>query len=207
MKRLALGLTASVLLHGVLLQVAMGEPKNQFKINVNSGKMSMAIKPKAPTKNQTRSEEQKTVNKPEPEPQPKPEPDPKPKKKKEREKKETNEAKQDNNQKDKQKPTPASQKRKGAEWVKKADYRTNPSPAYPHRSRRLGEEGTVILKVQVNEKGQPNSVEIKQSSGHKRLDQAAVETVRTWEFTPASTAGIPVRSTVLVPVKFRLDES
>ncbi|HRE87047.1 MAG TPA: TonB family protein, partial [Accumulibacter sp.] len=46
-----------------------------------------------------------------------------------------------------------------------ADYLRNPHPLYPAASRRLGEEGRVVLRVTVSAEGLPVSVEIKQASG------------------------------------------
>ncbi|WP_313952842.1 TonB family protein, partial [Accumulibacter sp.] len=53
------------------------------------------------------------------------------------------------------------------------DYLRNPPPVYPESSRRLGEEGRVLLRIRVSAQGLPTSVEIKQSSGFRRLDEAA----------------------------------
>ncbi|MFB6344355.1 MAG: energy transducer TonB [bacterium] len=211
MKRVVIGLVASVLIHAVLLQVAMSEPKNQFKVNVNSGKMSMALKRQV-KKDVSKKEETEKEKKEETRPEPKPDPtkkqatEKKPEKKKEQQKDKRKKQTQKDVDKEKKQEQPASKKRRGAEWVKKADYRSNPSPDYPPRARRLGHEGTVVLKVLVDKQGQPESVSIKNSSGYNRLDEAALKTVREWEFTPASTAGVPVKSTVLVPVRYQLEE-
>ncbi len=54
--------------------------------------------------------------------------------------------------------------------------------------------------------GRPTGVAVKQSSGVAILDQAAIAAVRRWTFEPARTAGLPVASTVEVPVRFSLSE-
>jgi protein TonB len=84
-------------------------------------------------------------------------------------------------------------------------YLQNPEPEYPSLSRRLGEEGRVLLRVLVNAEGLPEQVELRQSSGHPRLDQAALGTVRRWRFTPARRGSERLAAWVLVPLSFRLD--
>lgn len=85
-----------------------------------------------------------------------------------------------------------------------ADYLSNPAPAYPAMSRRLGEEGKVVLRVFVEPAGRPNQIEIKASSGSPRLDQAAQEAVWRWKFIPARRGDEAVGAWVLVPIVFNL---
>jgi protein TonB len=87
-----------------------------------------------------------------------------------------------------------------------ADYLKNPVPPYPPRSRRLGEEGQVVLRVSVNPQGTTDSVEIRTSSGSQRLDEAALSTVRNWKFIPAKRGDTPLQSWVLVPITFKLEQ-
>ena len=83
-------------------------------------------------------------------------------------------------------------------------YGVNPQPPYPMAARRLGLEGTVVLRVVVAADGTPASVVVLQSSGHAVLDGSALETVRArWRFVPARRNGIPVEDTVQVPIRFR----
>lgn len=86
-----------------------------------------------------------------------------------------------------------------------ADYLKNPAPPYPPLSRRMGEEGKVILRVSVNPQGGADSVEIKTSSGSQRLDESAQKTVRNWKFIPAKRGETAVQSWVLVPIIFKLE--
>jgi protein TonB len=86
-----------------------------------------------------------------------------------------------------------------------ADYLKNPAPSYPPLSRRMGEEGKVILRVSVNPQGSADSVEIKASSGSLRLDESAQKTVRNWKFIPAKRGDTAVQSWVLVPIIFKLE--
>ena len=82
----------------------------------------------------------------------------------------------------------------------------NPKPPYPLLSRRMREEGKVILRVLVTPGGDANSVEIKTSSGFQRLDDSALQTVKRWKFIPAKRGSNPVESWVLVPIIFRLEQ-
>lgn len=86
-----------------------------------------------------------------------------------------------------------------------AAYLQNPEPGYPLLSKRLGEEGRVLLRVLVNPEGLAEQVEVRQSSGHPRLDQAALGTVRRWRFTPARRGADRLAAWVLVPLSFQLD--
>ena len=86
-----------------------------------------------------------------------------------------------------------------------ADYLQNPAPAYPSMSRRLGQQGKVVLRVLVNTGGAPDKVEIRSSSGFDRLDDAALDAVKRWRFVPARQGDRPVAAWVLVPITFTLE--
>jgi protein TonB len=86
-----------------------------------------------------------------------------------------------------------------------ADYLDNPAPAYPALSRRIGEEGRVVLRVLVNPAGLADQIEVRTSSGHPRLDDAARTTVARWRFVPAKRGDQPVAAWVLIPISFRLE--
>jgi protein TonB len=86
-----------------------------------------------------------------------------------------------------------------------ADYLRNPKPPYPPISRRMHEEGRVVLRVLVTADGGAGDVELRASSGSARLDEAALHTVRQWKFIPARRDQTPVQSWVLVPITFRLE--
>ena len=87
-----------------------------------------------------------------------------------------------------------------------ADYLQNPAPAYPALSRRQGEEGKVLLVVRVSAQGAAEQVQIKQSSGHSRLDEAALNALRQWRFVPARRGEEPIAASVVVPIVFRLGD-
>ncbi len=77
-------------------------------------------------------------------------------------------------------------------------------PAFPSQSRRLGEEGTVVLRVELDEVGHVAVARIQASSGHARLDEAALVAVKAWRCTPALRNGQPARAIALQPFKFVL---
>tara|TARA_R110002073_G_scaffold36582_16_gene106548 strand:+ start:5007 stop:5777 length:771 start_codon:yes stop_codon:yes gene_type:complete len=85
-----------------------------------------------------------------------------------------------------------------------ADFSANAPPQYPADAvaRRL--EGTVKLKLIIDETGRVERVEIVDSSGHNALDRAAVEAVQAWQGQPAKRYGHPVASEEVLPIRFRL---
>lgn len=83
-------------------------------------------------------------------------------------------------------------------------YLQNPQPEYPRMSKRLGEEGRVLLHVVVDTQGNPTEVTLKKTSGHERLDEAAIEAVKGWRFIPAMKNKVALVAAVDVPVKFSL---
>ena|SRR5690606_15777833 len=86
-----------------------------------------------------------------------------------------------------------------------ADYLNNPAPSYPRVSRRLREQGTVMLRVYVSPNGAPEVIELKASSGFLRLDESALDAVRRWKFLPAQSAGRSIGAWVIVPIAFSLN--
>jgi protein TonB len=86
-----------------------------------------------------------------------------------------------------------------------AAYLNNPRPEYPRIARRMGEQGRVLLNVFVSAAGNAEKVEIRTSSGHARLDQAAREAVQRWKFVPARRGDEPVSAWVIVPISFVLE--
>ena len=85
-----------------------------------------------------------------------------------------------------------------------ADYLNNPKPGYPIMSKRLGEEGQVLLRVLVSSQGGAEQVQLLRSSGFPRLDEAAQEAVAKWRFVPARVGSVATTAWVQVPVSFQL---
>jgi TonB family protein len=65
-----------------------------------------------------------------------------------------------------------------------AQYTKQPHVAYPTMSKRLGEQGRVVLKVMVQPTGSVSDATVLQSSGFARLDAAAIDAVRGAQVVP-----------------------
>lgn len=85
-----------------------------------------------------------------------------------------------------------------------ASYLDNPAPAYPAMSRKLQEQGRVLLRVFVSPAGKADRIELQRSSGYSRLDDAAQHAVKSWRFVPATQGGQPIAAWVVVPLSFSL---
>jgi periplasmic protein TonB len=94
-----------------------------------------------------------------------------------------------------------------APQMTQARLRHAPPPEYPEAARKDGKEGRVLLRVLVDEEGRSKAVDISLSSGSRLLDQAAVETVKHWRFSPARQGDAPTASWVRIPVDFRLKDA
>lgn len=79
-------------------------------------------------------------------------------------------------------------------------------PPYPPLSRRLGEAGKVVLRVELDETGRVSAAQVVSSSGFDRLDAAALAAVRTWRCRPALRDGQAVRAVAVQPFDFTLEE-
>jgi protein TonB len=86
-----------------------------------------------------------------------------------------------------------------------ADYLQNPKPPYPGISRRLNEQGKVVVRVFIGVEGTAQKAEIKKSSGFDRLDQAALATVLRWRYVPGKRGGVPEAMWFNVPISFELE--
>jgi periplasmic protein TonB len=84
-------------------------------------------------------------------------------------------------------------------------YLHNQAPAYPTLSRRLHEQGRVLLRVFVKPDGTAQEVLVSQSSGAPRLDSAARSAVERWRFVPARRGDAAVGAWVVVPISFSLE--
>jgi len=88
-----------------------------------------------------------------------------------------------------------------------ADIRGLTKPQYPLESRRLGEQGTVVVLVDVGADGKPHAVSIVESSGYSRLDEAALHATKEATYIPATRAGRPVASQLHIAFTFRLTDA
>jgi protein TonB len=78
-------------------------------------------------------------------------------------------------------------------------------PDYPSLSMRMNEQGKVMLRVELGEDGRVAKAEVKTSSGYRRLDDAALATVKTWRCKPSVRDGVTVRAVALQPFNFILE--
>ena len=88
--------------------------------------------------------------------------------------------------------------------VSGVEYIRPPQPVYPAMSRRLGETGTVVLRILIGEKGLPEQVLVQKSSGSTSLDEAGRQAALRALFKPHLEDGKPVAVFVLVPLNFQL---
>lgn len=78
------------------------------------------------------------------------------------------------------------------------------APGYPLLSRRMGEAGIVLVRVELDEQGRVSSARVATGSGFARLDEAALAAVKTWRCNPAQRNGQAVRAVALQAFKFVL---
>jgi TonB family protein len=76
-------------------------------------------------------------------------------------------------------------------------------PEYSEEARKAKFQGTVLLFVVVDEKGNPRDIKILRPLG-LGLDQKAVEAVEKWRFSPGKKDGKPVAVQAQIEVNFRL---
>lgn len=86
-----------------------------------------------------------------------------------------------------------------------ASYLNNPQPVYPMLARRMGWRGKVILNVEVLADGRCGGIRVFQSSGHRILDDTALDSVRNWRFIPARHAGKATSQWFKIPINFSLE--
>ncbi|MFO6419688.1 energy transducer TonB [Hylemonella sp. W303a] len=87
-----------------------------------------------------------------------------------------------------------------------ASYLYNKHPAYPDISRRMNEQGQVLVRVLVGTKGEVLRAELGKSSGYPRLDRTAVAAVRGWRFLPGQRDGQAEAMWFNVPINFVLEQ-
>jgi protein TonB len=85
-----------------------------------------------------------------------------------------------------------------------ADYLNNPKAPYPALSKRLGEQGSVVIRVWIGTDGLASQPSLKTSSGFDRLDRAALNAVLGWRYVPGKRGGVPEAMWFDVPVNWQL---
>lgn len=79
-----------------------------------------------------------------------------------------------------------------------------PAPEYPRQARRLKIEGSVLVRLQIDTRGQVESASIARSSGNEELDEAARRTVMSASCSPYMENGRAIAVRAVQPVSFRL---
>jgi protein TonB len=77
---------------------------------------------------------------------------------------------------------------------------------YPAISQRLNEEGVTTLAFHIMTDGSISNITVAKSSGHDRLDQAAVSCAQSWRYKPATQNGQPVEVPWQTNVQWRLQQ-
>jgi len=75
-------------------------------------------------------------------------------------------------------------------------------PEYPRLARKANIEGIVILECTISPAGRVSDVRVLR--GVPMLDEAAIEAVKQWVFTPTLLDGVPVPVIMTVTVSFSL---
>lgn len=81
-----------------------------------------------------------------------------------------------------------------------------PAPDYPRQARRQKIEGNVLVRLQIDTKGQVESANIARSSGNQDLDEAARKAVMGASCTPYMESGRAIAVRAVQPVSFRLNQ-
>lgn len=77
-------------------------------------------------------------------------------------------------------------------------------PVYSSIAQAARVEGTVIIQAIIDTSGAVSDVRVLRSVG--LLDQAAIDAVRKWKYTPTRLNGMPVPVIMTVTVTFRLND-
>ena len=81
----------------------------------------------------------------------------------------------------------------------------SPDPKYPEAARRANREAVVIVEFTVDVNGRPTDIKVPKPKGFG-FDEAAIEAIERWRFTPAKKDGESVPMRVRQPIRFNLDD-
>lgn len=99
-------------------------------------------------------------------------------------------------------PAPPALKRVPASAVR---YVREPRMTVPLMSKRLRESGIVQLRVVVDVNGLPKEISLAKSSGFARLDEQALQDMRSARFAPQTENGQPIEWEVIAPMSYEVD--
>lgn len=80
-----------------------------------------------------------------------------------------------------------------------------PPPVYPSQLRRDGVAGLVAVRVTIDEQGNVSECSVSKST-NPEFESAALSAIRNWKFKPAVKGGAAVKSHLIIPLKFAVDE-
>jgi protein TonB len=80
-------------------------------------------------------------------------------------------------------------------------------PGYPSMARESGFEGTVVINVNLDERGRIQRAWVASASAPEILITTALDAVYRFDFSPGLMRGVPVRSTVAIPFRFHLNKA
>lgn len=83
-------------------------------------------------------------------------------------------------------------------------YKNTPEPQYPAMARRMGYQGTVELKVLVQQDGTVGELQVVTTSGYPVLDRSALVAVEQWRFEPGTRDAVQEAMWIKIPVHFKL---
>ena len=98
-------------------------------------------------------------------------------------------------------PPPTQAVRVGGQ-IKEPKKVHNINPAYPDIAKQARVQGIVILECTISPQGKVTDVKVLR--GIPLLDQAAVDAVKQWIYTPTLLNGVPVPVIMTVTVNFKL---
>jgi periplasmic protein TonB len=88
--------------------------------------------------------------------------------------------------------------------VDEVEYLSRVPPRYPVAARRARAEGTVYVRIFIDQEGLPREVRVHRSCGHEVLDDAALDAARRFRFKPHRVNGVARNALAIVPIEFSL---
>ncbi len=78
-------------------------------------------------------------------------------------------------------------------------------PRYPYRAKRMGIEGSVKIRFLVDKEGYVSNITIVEAEPPGIFEQAVLDAVSTWKYTPGELMGHKVKAWVSTTVIFKLE--
>lgn len=84
---------------------------------------------------------------------------------------------------------------------------SSPKPIqYPRWAINQGWQGRLVMAIEILTDGTVGRYKVMKSTGHRMLDSAATDAVRTWKFKPAIKDGNVITTCIEIPVTFELGD-